>query len=40
MNVKNGLTSLKVGAFYQLFFVKELRKALKGKPDRNLLSYS
>ena len=26
----------KVGEFCRLFFAKEQRKALKGKPDRNL----
>ena len=25
-----------IGGFYQLFFAKEQRKALKGKPDGNL----
>ena len=30
------MSCCKVGAFRQLFFAKEQRKALKGKPDRNL----
>ena len=30
------MSCCKVGAFCQLFFAKEQRKVLKGKPDKNL----
>ena len=35
----NTMSCPKVGAFCQLFFAKEQRKALEGKPYRNLQVY-